>query len=71
MAFGELNVQAAARLANVLEDLAARVDAPCTNGVNRDHDDPTSSDFSPTPDPVASPYDPGYESSRFHPRMHR
>ena len=71
VAFGGLDIMAAARLANALEDLALRVGAPCAMGADGADDDTTSSDFVPTPDPVSSPFEPGVGSSRVHPRMYR
>ena len=71
VSFGNLEVAAAARLANALEDIVMRVGAGCAMGANGDDDDVTSSDFVPTPDPVSSPFEPGVGSSRVHPRMYR
>ena len=68
--FGALSVTTAARLANVLEDIATgRVAVPDRG---HDDDDPghaASSDFDQTFEPVAPPFEAGSGPSRFHPRV--
>jgi len=71
VSFSGLDLAAAARLANALEDLAMRVGASCGVVVDQPNDDISSSDFVPTPDPVSSPFEPGVGTSRVHPRMYR
>lgn len=68
--FGALSVTTAARLATLLEDLAGQL--TLNNVVPRDaFDNDTPGDFTPTFDPVASPYEPEPGSSRLHPRLGR
>lgn len=69
--FGALSITTAARLANVLEDIAVgRANEPVSNRDGaEDGAPPTSSDFVPTFEPVASPYENGASPSRFHPRV--
>lgn len=74
--FGALSVTTAARLANLLEDIAAQqCDVPVARGQGdefRDQPDATAStsaDFAPTFEPVAPPFDPVSGPSRLHPRV--
>ena len=68
--FGALSVTTAARLANVLEDIASgREGAPERGQGDNDEDRATSSDFGQTFEPVASPFEAGSGPSRFHPRV--
>lgn len=67
--FGALSVTTAARLANLLEDIAGNAGA--SSAVTTTTDDEASVDFPTTFEPVAAPLDPAPASSRVHPRMHR
>ena len=68
--FGALSVTTAARLANVLEDIAAGRAVVVDRGhEDDDADDMASSDFGQTFEPVAPPFEAGSGPSRFHPRV--
>ena len=69
--FGALSITTAARLANVLEDIAAG--RSCAPSISRSEDDDcdeaTSPDFAQPFEPVAPPFESGSGPSRFHPRV--
>lgn len=69
--FGALSITTAARLVNVLEDIAAGRDAsPNDRSDNEQDNEPDSVvDFAATFEPVASPFEAGSGPSRFHPRV--
>lgn len=69
IAFGALSLETAARLANLLEDLASGSSA--TSAVHDDdmHDPDGTAEYAMAPfEPVASPLEPFHSSSRHHPR---
>lgn len=67
--FGALSVTTAARLANVLEDIASGREGAPERGQGDGEDRVASSDFGQTFEPVASPFEAGSGPSRFHPRV--
>lgn len=71
--FGALSVETAARLTNLLEDIAAgRINTGSTSerdSIDDDNHDAASRDFAPPFEPVAPPFDPVTGPSRLHPRV--
>lgn len=69
IAFGALSLEAAARLANLLEDLASGSSASLAVYVDETHDPDGAAEYALAPfEPVASPLEPFHSSSRHHPR---
>ncbi|MFM8389797.1 MAG: hypothetical protein ACKOA5_11170 [Actinomycetota bacterium] len=70
VAFGALSLAAAARLANLLEDLASGSSASSITQADDDtHDPDGAAEYALAPfEPVASPLEPFHSSSRHHPR---
>lgn len=70
IAFGAVTFDTAARLANLLEDLATASPAsPSTQSDGEVHDPDGAAEYALAPfEPVASPLEPFHSSSRHHPR---
>jgi hypothetical protein len=69
IAFGALSLETAARLANLLEDLASGSSASSTVHDDDTHDPDGAAEYALAPfEPVASPLEPFHSSSRHHPR---
>jgi hypothetical protein len=70
VAFGALSISTAARLANLLEDLASSSRSTSTVQVGDDmHDPDAAGEYAMAPfEPVASPLEPFHTTSRHHPR---
>jgi hypothetical protein len=70
IAFGALSLETAARLANLLEDLASGSSASSITQSDDDtHDPDGAAEYALAPfEPVASPLEPFHSSSRHHPR---
>lgn len=69
IAFGALSLETAARLANLLEDLACGSSASSTVHDDDMHDPDGAAEYALAPfEPVASPLEPFHSSSRHHPR---
>ena len=70
VAFGSLSLDTAARLANLLEDLASGAPSPSIASANDDtHDPDGAAEYAMAPfEPVASPLEPFQAASRHHPR---
>ncbi|MFM7744941.1 MAG: hypothetical protein ACKO8T_04680 [Actinomycetota bacterium] len=67
--FGALSLDTAARLANLLEDLASSSSASSAAHVDETHDPDGAAEYALAPfEPVASPLEPFHSSSRHHPR---